>query len=89
MSRYTKSLLVAALGLVSTLMPFWTWNAAQKYLRTSTLAMTAYFTPVIAMGLGIAFLGEGVTGLQWLGTAFIVGSAVIETKDRGSTHGIV
>ena len=71
--------LVVGLGLVSTLMPFWTWNAAQKYLRTSTLAMAAYFTPVIAMGMGIAFLGEGVTGLQWLGTAFIVCSAVIET----------
>ena len=45
----------------------------------STLAMTAYFTPVIAMGMGVAFLSEGVTGLQWLGTAFIVASAVIET----------
>ena len=75
--------LVIGLGLVSTLLPFWTWNAAQKYLRTSTLAMTAYFTPVIAMAMGIAFLGDGVTGLQWLGTAFIVGSAVIETRGRG------
>ena len=72
--------LVVALGLVSTLMPFWTWNAAQRYLRTSTLAMTAYFTPVIAMAMGVAFLGEGVTALQWLGTAFIIGSAVIETR---------
>ena len=72
--------LVVGLGLVSTLMPFWTWNAAQRYLRTSTLAMTAYFTPVIAMGMGLAFLGEGVTWLQWLGTAFIIGSAVIETR---------
>ena len=74
--------LVGGLGLISTLMPFWTWNAAQKYLRTSTLAMTAYFTPVIAMAMGIAFLDEGVTWLQWLGTAFIVGSAAIETRGR-------
>ena len=71
--------LVVGLALVSTLMPFWTWNAAHRYLRTSTLAMTAYFTPVIAMGMGVVFLGEGVTGLQWLGTAFVVASAVIET----------
>ena len=71
--------LVVGLGFISTLMPFWTWNAAHRYLRTSTLAMTAYFTPVIAMGMGVVFLGEGVTGLQWLGTAFIVASAVIET----------
>lgn len=74
--------LVGGLGFISTLMSFWTWNAAQKYLRTSTLAMTAYFTPVIAMAMGIAFLGEGVTWLQWLGTAFIVGSAAIETRGR-------
>ena len=71
--------LVVGLGFISTLMPFWTWNAAHRYLRTSTLAMTAYFTPVIAMGMGVAFLGEGVTGLQWLGTAFIVASAIVET----------
>ena len=71
--------LVVGLGLVSTLMPFWTWPAAPRSLHTSTLAMTAYFTPVIAMGMGVAFLGENVTGLQWLGTAFIVASAVIET----------
>ena len=76
-------MLVVGLGLVSTLMPFWTWNAAQKYLKTPTLAMTAYFTPVIAMAMGIVFLGDGVTGLQWLGTAFIVGSAVIETRGCG------
>ena len=71
--------LVVGLGFISTLMPFWTWNAAHRYLRTSTLAMTAYFTPVIAMGMGVAFLGEGVSGLQWLGTAFIVASAIVET----------
>ena len=76
--------LVVGLGTVSTLMPFWTWNAAQRYLRTSTLAMTAYFTPVVAMGLGLVFLGESATALQWLGTAFIVGSAVVETRGNGS-----
>ena len=75
--------LVVGLGFISTLMPFWTWNAAHRYLRTSTLAMTAYFTPVIAMGMGVAFLGEGVSGLQWLGTAFIVASAIVETGRQG------
>ena len=73
-------LLTLGLGLVSTLLPFWTWNAAQKYLPISTLAMTAYFTPVIAVAMGVVFLGEGVTALQWLGTAFVVASAVIETR---------
>ena len=73
-------LLTLGLGLVSTLLPFWTWNAAQKFLPISTLAMTAYFTPVIAVALGVAFLDETVTPLQWLGTAFVVASAIVETR---------
>ena len=73
-------LLTLGLGLVSTLLPFWTWNAAQRFLPISTLAMTAYFTPVVAVALGVALLGESVTVLQWLGTAFIVASAVVETR---------
>ena len=44
--------------------PFCPWNAAQRYLRTSTLAMTAYFTLVIAMGVGVAIFDEGVKGLE-------------------------
>ena len=74
----TAWLQVAGLGLVSTLLPFWTWNAAGRFLPISTLAMMAYFTPVVAVALGIAFLGDRVSALQWLGMAFIVGSALIE-----------
>ena len=36
--------LVATLGVVCTLLPFWTWNAAQRYLPLSTLGVSAYFT---------------------------------------------
>ncbi len=72
-------LLTVALALVSTLMPFWTWNAAQKYLPISVISVSAYFAPVVAMGLGVLLLGERVTALQWLGTAFIVASATVET----------
>ena len=71
--------LTATLALLSTLMPFWSWNAAQKYLPISVISVSAYFAPVVAMGLGVLLLGEPVTGLQWLGTAFIVASATVET----------
>jgi len=71
---------VIGLGLVSTLLPFWTWNAAQKYLPMSVLGVTAYFTPVVAIALGLIFLNETATGLQWLGTAFIVLSAILTTR---------
>ena len=75
-------LLVAALGLVSTLLPFWTWNAAQKYLPMSALGVSAYFTPVVAVALAALFLGESATPLQWLGTALIILSGVLEAWHR-------
>lgn len=72
-------LLIVGLGLVATLLPFWTWNAAQKYLPMSVLGVSAYFTPVFAVALAIFFLDEHATTLQWLGTFFIVASALVET----------
>ncbi len=84
----TAWLLVATLGLVSTLLPFWTWNAAQKYLPMSVLGVSAYFTPVVAVALAVLFLGESATPLQWLGTAFIVLSGVLESRaGRGRSAG--
>lgn len=77
-------LLTAALGLVSTLLPFWTWNAAQKYLPMSVLGITAYFTPVVAVALALLFLNERATALQWLGTLFVIASAVVETRSRST-----
>ena len=67
--------LVIALAGFSTLMPFWAWNAAQKYLPMSVLGISAYFTPVAAMLLAMLFLGESATLLQWVGTGFVVLSA--------------
>ena len=74
--------LVAMLGVVSTLIPFWTWNAAQKYLPMPVLGICAYFTPVAAVALAIVFLDEVVTPLQWLGTAFVVLSGVLAVRSR-------
>ena len=72
--------LVVVLGLVCTLLPFWTWNAAQKYLPVSTLGVSAYFTPVVAVVLAGIFLGERATALQWFGTALVCASALVESK---------
>lgn len=69
---------VVVLGLVCTLLPFWSWNAAQRYLPISTLGMTAYFTPVVAVFLGVIFLHDAVTPCQWLGTLFVCASALVE-----------
>ena len=80
--------LTATLAVVSTLMPFWSWNAAQKYLPVSVISVSAYFAPVVAMGLGVLLLDEHVTGLQWLGTVFIIASASIETGRQRSCESL-
>lgn len=77
-------MMTGMLGLVSTLLPFWTWNAAQKYLPMSVLGISAYFTPVVAMALAMIFLGENATSLQWIGTVFIIASAAVETGRQRS-----
>lgn len=75
-------LLVAFLGLFCTLMPFWTWNAAQRDLPLSVLGMSAYFTPVVAVLLDRALRGNAITPWQWFGTILICASAVVETGRR-------
>lgn len=75
--------LVAFLGLFCTLLPFWTWNAAQNDLPLSVLAMTAYFTPVVAVLLAYIFTDESASLWQWLGSILICFSAVVES---GRSH---
>ena len=72
--------LVATLGVVCTLLPFWTWSAAQRYLPRSTLGVSAYFTRVFAVALAAVFLGERATALQWLGIALVSASALVECR---------
>lgn len=77
--------LIVVLGIVCTLTPFWTWNAAQKYLPVSTLGVSAYFTPVVAVILAGVFLDERATALQWFGTILVCASALVESRS-GGTH---
>ena len=73
-------LLVAALSFASTLLPFWTWNAAQKFLPMSVLGVTAYFIPVVTLALAFLFRNEPSTALQLVGTILVVASAAVETR---------
>ena len=73
-------LLVTALSFLATLLPFWTWNAAQKFLPMSVLGVTAYFIPVVTLVLAFLFLGEPSTSLQLVGTLLVIVSATIETR---------
>ena len=73
-------LLVTALSFLATLLPFWTWNAAQKFLPMSVLGVTAYFIPVVTLVLAFLFLGEPSTSLQLVGTLLVIVSATIDTR---------
>jgi len=72
--------LVAYLSAVPTIGAFWAWNAAQKFIPTETLAMTAYFTPVAALAIGCGLFGEKATAMQLLGTLLICVAALVEFK---------
>ena len=76
-------IMTISLGLVSTLMPFWAWNAAQNYLSMTVLGVSAYFTPVAAVAMALLFLGESASLLQWLGTIVIVISALCTSSYGG------
>jgi len=75
--------LMSYICVVPTVIAFWAWNAALKYIPLSTLAMTAYFTPVAAMAIGYAFFGERATAMQLLGTLFVCAAATVELKGSG------
>ena len=72
--------LVAYLSAVPTIGAFCAWNAAQKFISTETLAMTAYFTPVAALAIGCWLFGEKATTMQLLGTLLICAAALVEFK---------
>ena len=72
--------LVAYLSAVPTIGAFWAWNAAQKFVSTETLAMTAYFTPVAALAIGGCLFGEAATLMQLLGTLLVCAAALVEFK---------
>jgi len=72
--------LTVGLSVLGTVVPFWAWNAAQRFLSVSALGTSAYFTPVAAMALAFLFLGERSSALQVAGSLLVCLSAVIEAR---------
>ncbi|MGH7741580.1 MAG: EamA family transporter [Candidatus Eiseniibacteriota bacterium] len=69
------------LGVFSTLVPFLLFNAGLKSMRPSEAGIVATLEPVVAVLASAFFLGEGLTLLQWLGAAFVLGSAVLSSTE--------
>ncbi len=68
--------LLIALGIVATLVPFLLFLGGLAYLRASTASMLASIEPVVATLLGVALLGESLAMDQVAGIALIVSSAL-------------
>ncbi len=81
-TTFNDWMLVLFQGYFSTLMPFLLWNAAQRYLPLSVLAMTTYFTPIMAVGLAWLFTKETTSSWQLFGSILVCGAALIETGRR-------
>lgn len=81
-----ENLLVLYMALVPSALAFFAWNAAQKYIPLGLLALSEYFTPVIASLLGLFFLNEGISLFQVAGMVLVFGAALVEPEISSRLH---
>lgn len=77
-------LLLIALGIVPTILPYALYLRALRMLRASTAAMLASIEPVVAALLAAVLLGERLDALQTIGMALVVAAAVIVARSGES-----
>jgi drug/metabolite transporter, DME family len=75
------ALLLLALGIVPTILPYAFYLTALRRLRASTAAMLASLEPVVAAILAALLLGERLEGLQAAGMALVVAAALLLARD--------
>jgi drug/metabolite transporter (DMT)-like permease len=80
--RPDSILLLLALGIVPTLVPYALYLAGLHRLRASTAAMLASVEPVIAALLATLVLGEPLDAPRLAGIALIVGAAVMIAREK-------
>lgn len=68
-----------ALGLFSTLVPFFLFNSGLGRLSAAEAGVLATLEPVVAVLAAWAFLGEGLGPLQWLGALLVLAASVVAT----------
>lgn len=69
--------LFAALGVFSTLVPFFLFNTGLRRLSAAEAGIMASFEPVVAVISAAVFLGEGLRALQWLGALLVLIAAAL------------
>ena len=75
----------AALGVFSTLVPFFLFNSGLKHLTAAEAGIIASLEPVIAVLTAAIFLGEGLGALQWLGAVLVLMAATLASLQAPET----
>ena len=75
----------AALGVFSTLVPFFLFNSGLKRLPAAEAGILSSLEPPIAVISAAVFLGEGLKALQWLGAVLVVFAAALASIQSPET----
>jgi len=68
---------MATLGLVHTGIALFFYFSAIQALPVQSTALLSYIDPLSALAFAAIFLGDRMTGIQWLGAALILGGALV------------
>lgn len=77
-------LLGAAVGLLSSVVPYSCELVALRSLRPATFGILMSMEPAAAALAGLAVVGETLSALQWLAIACVVAASVGATRQRGT-----
>jgi drug/metabolite transporter (DMT)-like permease len=78
-------LMFAALGVFSTLVPFFLFNTGLRRLSAAEAGIIASLEPVVAVLSAAVFLGEGLRALQWLGALLVLVAAALASIQAPET----
>ncbi|RYF58572.1 MAG: hypothetical protein EOO29_49905, partial [Comamonadaceae bacterium] len=67
-------LALAFLGWLATDLGYGLWTGLLKRYPASRVAPFSLGVPLVGLAAGVLLLGERVTGVQWLGSAFVLGA---------------
>jgi drug/metabolite transporter (DMT)-like permease len=79
--------LIAALAVFGTVVPFLSSMAGLRLLDPTSYSILMTIEPVIAIGIGVAFLGESMTGTRLAGAVLVIGSLVAYTAAESRRTG--
>ena len=68
---------IMTLGLVHTGVALYLYFSSIQRLPVQSVALLSYIDPLSALGFAALFLGDRLSGMQWIGAALILGGAIV------------